>query len=154
MGECCGSEDGGEAHELKQGAHDEEEEPMYYNTHTHIHSDMYWKTCAHTRTGSEALGSGGALQDECFFRWGEVGPVTSKVLGHSPPLPWFPPSSSPSPSAGMRSDADDVTSSLCSPSFCSSAGTRPRERARERERGGLGQREIKTPRSPSIFLLQ
>lgn len=34
-GEAVGEGAGGEAHELKQGAHDEEEEPMYCNTHTH-----------------------------------------------------------------------------------------------------------------------
>lgn len=48
MGECCGSEDGGEAHELKQGAHDEEEEPMYYNTHTHTYTVICTGKHAHT----------------------------------------------------------------------------------------------------------
>lgn len=40
----------GEAHELKQGAHDEEEEPMYCSRHTHTHTDMHWKTCRYTHT--------------------------------------------------------------------------------------------------------
>lgn len=33
-GAAVGEGTGGEAHELKQGAHDEEEEPVYCSTHT------------------------------------------------------------------------------------------------------------------------
>lgn len=33
-GAVVGEGTGGEAHELKQGAHDEEEEPVYCSTHT------------------------------------------------------------------------------------------------------------------------
>lgn len=33
-GAAVGEGTGGEAHELKQGAHDEEEEPAYCSTHT------------------------------------------------------------------------------------------------------------------------
>lgn len=42
-GEAVGEGTGGEAHELKQGAHDEEEEPMYWNknTRTHTHTQGF-----------------------------------------------------------------------------------------------------------------
>lgn len=32
---------GGKAHELKQGAHDEGEEPMHCNAHTHTHRSVH-----------------------------------------------------------------------------------------------------------------
>lgn len=35
-GASVGEGTGGEAHELKQGAHDEEEEPVNCSTHTHV----------------------------------------------------------------------------------------------------------------------
>lgn len=90
----------GEAHELKQGAHDEEEEPTYCNTHTHKHM----RTC----TGKGTQAQGGRMCLRVFQGMGvgvgvDVGPVTSKVLGHSPPppVPSLSPSSAPPPSAGM-----------------------------------------------------
>lgn len=43
-GAAVGEGTGGEAHELKQGAHDEEEEPVNCSTHTH----------ARTHTGKHA----------------------------------------------------------------------------------------------------
>lgn len=57
---------------------------------------------------------------------GGAGPVTSKVLGHSPPplLPSLPRLLLLTPSLFRNvAYADDVTSFLCSPSFCCSAGT-------------------------------
>ncbi len=90
-GGAVGEGTGGEAHELKQGAHDEEEEPMYCNTHeralenmrTHKQREgewMYLCVCVCVCLGLRGWGRG------------DVGPVTSKVLGHSPPPPSFPPS--------------------------------------------------------------
>lgn len=94
-----------------------------------------------TCTGKGAQAKGGRVCLRVFQGMGgggglgvgvAVGPVTSKVLGHSPPPP-VPSLSLPlllAPSLRRNvADADDVTSFLCSPSFCSSAGTRQPERS-------------------------
>lgn len=47
-GAAVGEGTGGEAHELKQGAHDEEEEPVNCSTHTRTYA--HWKTCTEHRS--------------------------------------------------------------------------------------------------------
>lgn len=90
----------------------------------------------------------------CFSGWGrrgDVDPVTSKVLGHSPPPPpplprsLLPPLTPPSLCRNVA-DADDVTSFLCSPSFCLSTGTGQSERQKKRVR------EIKRKMACTIHL--
>lgn len=111
-------------------------------THTHIHTGACTEEHAHTQTHTH-----GRMEREWMGlcvrsrgRWGDVGPVTSKVLGHSPPPPpavaCFPLLLTPSLRRNVA-DADDVTSFLRSPSFCSSTGTGPREGGIERERFDL-----------------
>lgn len=106
-------------------------------TVTHTHTDMHWKTGTHTHTHTsrgresgcvcvcafQGMGEGGCRS--CNLKsFGTFSSSSSFSLSPSPP---------PRPPSLRRNvaDADDVTSFLRSPSFCSSTGTRQREGGRD-----------------------
>lgn len=118
---------GGEAHELKQGAHDEEEEPVHCSTHAHTR-----KYAQSTEADDEGMNMLCVCVCVRFIARGRGGYrcCNLKTFGTFSSSSSSP---SPPPSTGMWPTLMMSLRFSALPVFCSSTGTGERERGRDGE---------------------